>query len=240
MIREHFEIKQTAVTIISERDHIGTAKDAIFDARSQIEDKIAQDPYFAITYEPYAASPDDGIVVKKMCSSSFPASVGPMAAVAGAVAEYAVMKMRDAGAEYAIVDNGGDIALICDRDIYIGMYAGTEHERLSLRIPPTNDILGICSSSASVGPSVSFGRSDISTVISDDVSLADACATALGNLIKGRKGMEEHLETICEIDGIIGCLAYCDGMIGMCGDVPELVNCGKNDEIVTKLMFGRQ
>ena len=237
MIREHFEIKQTAVTIISERKFIRVAKEAIFDARSQIEKKILRDPFFGITYEPYAASDGDDIVIRRMCSSSLSASVGPMAAVAGAIAKYAVQKMKDNGAEYAIVDNGGDIALICDRDVRIGMYANVNGEQLSLKIPPTCEIIGICSSSASIGPSVSFGRSDISTVISNDVSLADACATALGNMISGRDNMEEHLETICKIEGITGCLAYCDGMLGMCGDVPELVSCGTNDHIITKLFY---
>jgi ApbE superfamily uncharacterized protein (UPF0280 family) len=173
-----------------------------------------------------------------MCGASLPASVGPMAAVAGAIAEYAVLKMREAGAGYAIVDNGGDIAMISDREVIIGMYADVKGERLSLRIPPTDGILGICSSSGSVGPSVSFGRSDISTVISNDVALADACATRLGNLIKGCDGMDGPLEDVCNIDGVVGCLAYCGGMMAMCGDVPELVMSGSNDHIITKVLLG--
>ncbi|MDR0778898.1 MAG: UPF0280 family protein [Methanomassiliicoccaceae archaeon] len=237
MIREHFEVGQTAVTIISERDFIQAAKEAIFDARSQIEMKIAKDPFFRTTYEPYDASPDDGIVVKRMCDASSLASVGPMAAVAGAIAEYAVERMVLCGSRYAIVDNGGDIAMISDKEVLVGMYMDVNGQRLSLKVPPTGRILGICSSSASVGPSVSLGRSDISTVISKDVSLADACATTLGNLVKGRDGMAEHLETVCEIDGIIGCLAYCDGMLGICGDVPELVRTDADDDIITKVLF---
>jgi len=237
MIREHFELGQTAVTIISGSNYIKIAKDAIFDARSQIEFKIQRDSYFGTTYDAYKASNNDDVVVKRMCDASVSASVGPMAAVAGAIAEYAVQKMKDAGSEYAIIDNGGDIAMICDRIVNIGMYADINGQRLSLRIPPSSDIIGICSSSASVGPSVSLGRSDISTVISNDVSLADACATALGNLIEQRNGMEEHLETICKIDRVKGCLAYCDGMLGMCGDVPELIRSNENDDIITKLLF---
>jgi len=237
MIREHFEIGQTAVTMISEREYLRTAKNAVFEARSQIETKISQDPFFGMTYEPYAASPNDGCVVQRMCNASLAASVGPMAAVAGAIAEYAVEMMMDAGSTYAIVDNGGDIAMISDRDVHIGMYADVGGERLSLRIPPTDRILGICSSSGSVGPSVSFGRSDISTVISHDVTLADACATALGNMIKKGDNMERPLEEVCGIGGVVGCLSYCNGMLAMCGDVPELVSCEKNDHIITKILF---
>ena len=239
MIREHFEIRQTAVTILSDKEYIKVAKDAIFDARSQIESKIMQDPYFQTTYEPYTASPNDGYVVKRMCAASQAAAVGPMAAVAGAIAEHAVMRMREAGSVYAVVDNGGDIALASDRDVLIGMYADVNGYRLSLRIPPTDRILGICSSSASVGPSVSLGRSDISTVISGDVSLADACATALGNLVKERNNIEEHLEKICSIDNVTGCLAYCDDVLAMCGDVPELVRSDAKDDIITRILFGQ-
>ncbi len=237
MIREHFEIAETAVTVISEPEYIRIAKDAVFEARSQVERKIALDPYFKITYEPYPASKDDGYVVERMCNASLKASVGPMAAVAGAIAEYAVKKMAEAGAKYAVVDNGGDIALISDREVLIGMYADINNQRLSLKMPPADRIIGICSSSASVGPSVSFGRSDISTVISRDVSLADACATALGNMIKDNENMAEHLEKICGIDGVEGCLAYCGGSLGMCGNVPEIVGSRPKDEIITRIMF---
>jgi ApbE superfamily uncharacterized protein (UPF0280 family) len=238
MIREHFEIGQTAVTIISEHKFIQTAKDAIFDARSQIERKIAADPFFKTTYEPFDASPDDGIVVKRMCDASSSAAVGPMAAVAGAIAEYAVEKMVSCGSAYAIVDNGGDIAMMCDREVLVGMYMDVSGQRLSLKVPPAGRIIGICSSSASVGPSVSLGRSDISLVISHNVTLADACATTLGNLINGGENMTEHLETVCGIDGVLGCLAYCDGMLGICGDVPELVRTEADDDIITRILFG--
>ena len=237
MIREHFEIGETAVTIISERRYIKIAKDAIFEARSQIISKIAHDPFFRTTYYPYGSSPNDGCVVKRMCDASKAANVGPMAAVAGAVAEYAVKKMKDAGSKYAIVDNGGDIALMTDRDVCVGMYADVNGERLSLRMPATGRIVGVCSSSASVGPSVSLGRTEISTVISNNVTLADACATMLGNLVRGRSNMEKALEEVCSVNGVTGCLAYCDGMLAMCGDVPELVRSDANDDIITKILF---
>jgi len=159
-----------------------------------------------------------------------------MASVAGAIAEYAVEKMVSAGAAYAIVDNGGDIALVTDRAVNIGMYADVNGKWLSMKIMPTERILGICSSSASVGPSVSFGGSDISTVISEDVSLADACATALGNAVN-ENDMIEPLEHVCGIDGVIGCLAYCSGMLSMCGDVPELVMSETDDRVVTKILL---
>ena len=238
MIREHFEAGQTAVTIIAEPEYIKIAKDAVFDARSQIESKISGDPFFKTTYEAYEASKNDGIVVKRMCSASVKASVGPMAAVAGAIAEYAVEKMIAAGSKYAVVDNGGDIALFTDRESVVGLYANVNGKRLSLRIPETKKIVGICSSSASVGPSVSLGGSEISTVISDDVALADACATLLGNLVKGNDDLAGSLETVCGIEGVTGCLAYCGGKMAMCGNIPELITSEASDDLITKIRYG--
>jgi len=236
IVRHHFEVEQTAVTVLAGSGYIKIAKDAIFDARSQIISKISADPFFGTTYEPYTPSPNDECVVKRMCIASLAASVGPMAAVAGAIAEYAVERMVSAGAEYAVVDNGGDIALVSDRIVNIGMYVNVNGKGLSLKIMPTARILGICSSSASVGPSVSFGGSDISTVISNDVSLADACATALGNAVNA-DNIKEPLEHTCGIDGVIGCLSYCNGMLSVCGDVPEMVTCETDDLVITKMLF---
>jgi hypothetical protein len=51
-------------------------------------------------------------------------------------------------------------------------------------VPPQEEILGICTSSATVGPSVSFGTADAVTIFARDVALADAWATAICNEIR--------------------------------------------------------
>jgi len=108
-----------------------------------------------------------------------------MAAVAGAIAWAGVEAMVEAGASFGLVDNGGDIALVSDREVKIGVFAGASplSGRIAFLLPPQEGILGICTSSATVGPSISFGIADAVTVFSPDVACADAWATAICNQI---------------------------------------------------------
>jgi ApbE superfamily uncharacterized protein (UPF0280 family) len=241
MIREHFEVGETAVTILADRQNlIGVAKQAIFEARDILTAKIASDPFFKTTYEPYMVCDDDDPLIIRMCADSSLANVGPMAGVAGAVAVNAVESMEAAGAEFAVVENGGDIAILTDRPISVGLNAGDEKFKgLALSINPTHGITGICSSSGKIGPSVSLGVSGICTVFSDDVILADECATAFGNLIKrgGRQEMQESAEKIGSIKGVKGCLACCNGLMAVFGDIPRFVNADFDPSSASRIQF---
>lgn len=234
--REHFEFKETAVTIITDDSFMSIAKDAIFDARAIIESKIMDDPFFGSTFDPYEASNEDHDLIKRMCNASRTANVGPMAAVAGAVATYAVEALVNAGSAHSIVENGGDVAMITDRDVTIGLFTGDpELNNVALNIPPTKGILGICSSSGKIGPSISFGSSDICTVISKNVILADAAATALGNLVK--EDMRNATEHIGNLEGIDGCIVCRNGKMAMVGDIPELVERISPSNNITRIIY---
>lgn len=239
-MRAHFEIGETAVTVISDEGYIGIAEQAVFDAREIILRKISEDIFFRTTYDPYPVSKDDDELIQRMCQASIVAGVGPMAGVAGAVAVHAVERMADEGAEYAIVENGGDIAMKIDRDVTVGVFQDDERFRdLAFRVPKRDGIFGICSSSAKVGPSVSFGGTSISTVFSDDVILADACATALGNLIRdgGQEEMSSALETIGSKDGVSGCVSISNGLMAMFGSVPELIRADHGEVTASGIIF---
>ena len=124
-----------------------------------------------------------------MIETSAIIGVGPMACVAGAIAGFAVQAMIDAGATYAIVDNGGDICILNDEPAVVGIYAGSSPFRdIALEIPARSSPLGICTSSGTVGPSISFGCADAATVISEDVALQmllrrSKCQQANGSLM---------------------------------------------------------
>ncbi len=183
MIRHHFRYRQTITTLLAEEhDHIDAAIDGMLEAREGIERCIEQDPFFALTYSP-CPPPIQDRWVGRMCAAAMRADVGPMAAVAGTIAWAGMEAMQREGAVYGVIDNGGDIALVCDRIVTVGIYSGAESgsTQWAFRIPPRDRILGICTSSATVGPSVSFGRADAVTVFAEDVSLADAWATSLCN-----------------------------------------------------------
>jgi ApbE superfamily uncharacterized protein (UPF0280 family) len=181
-MREHFQLKETIVTIVADKEsHISKAKESIRLNRKVLERFIAFDPFFRSTLEPYDCPENAPEVVKRMIVAGNSMGIGPMSAVAGTIAAMAVESMVDAGATFAIVDNGGDIALINDRPVIIGVYAGTSPVKdLGFRVTVHDHITGICTSSGTVGPSISFGMADAAIVFSDDVSLADAAATALG------------------------------------------------------------
>jgi len=239
IMRVHFEVGETAVTVVSDKEYIDVAEEAIFEAREIIQKKIAEDWFFGTTYDPYPSKKDDELI-ERMCQASLMAGVGPMAGVAGAVAFYAVKKMKEAGAKFAIVENGGDIALLIDRDITVGIFQNDERFKgLALSIPKREGIFGICSSSGAIGPSVSLGNTGISTVFSDDVILADACATALGNMIKdgSEEEMSSAVERIGRIDCVKGCLCIANGKMAMFGEVPQLVKADNNVEASSIIFF---
>ncbi|MDW5563101.1 MAG: UPF0280 family protein [Methanomassiliicoccus sp.] len=239
MNRRHFEVGETAVTIVAEDEFFGTAQESIFRSREVLQRFIRRDPLFQMTLEPYPCPEEAPPLIARMCASAVKAGVGPMAAVAGAVAERAVLDMQAAGATQAIVDNGGDIALLLDRETSIGLYAGDLVKGIGFLCPPRAGVFGICTSSATIGPSLSFGISDAATVISADVTLADACATRLGNLLtSGEDGaMCTALDDVCSIPGIEGAVAVVGEKVAMKGRLPHLTRVTVPPGKVAKIEF---
>ena len=169
ILREHFQLKETIVTIFArESRHIDAARESIREQRAYLENFIRKDPFFQITLEPYDLVQDEAPrIVKQMIEKSAVFGIGPMAAVAGAIAGFAVQAMMDEGATYAVVDNGGDICILNDQPIVVGIYAGSSPIRdLAFQLAERRKPLGICTSSGSVGPSISFGCADAAVVIS--------------------------------------------------------------------------
>ncbi|MDK2915477.1 MAG: uncharacterized protein PWR25_34 [Euryarchaeota archaeon] len=232
MIREHFEFRQTITTILADDPrHIEAAKSGILAARQEVERQIAGDPYFSATLEPYTPK-NPARVPASMARAAAAAGVGPMAAVAGAIARAGVEAMVGAGAAFGLVDNGGDIALVSDREVTIGIYAGASplSGRFAFRVPPTEEILGICTSSATVGPSISFGIADAVTVVSHDVAAADAWATAICNRITVDD--TSVLDTLSGT-GILGVLAVIDEAVIRWGELPPIVRARVDERLIT-------
>ncbi len=237
MRRWHFEVGETAVTILGDEEFLPVAKESIYRSRDVIERYIRRDPMFGVTLEPYEPEADAPPLIARMCDAAAMAGVGPMASVAGAIAERAVMDMRDAGAEQAVVDNGGDIAFLLKEEVTVALYAGDGLQGLGFRILPRDGIFGLCTSSATIGPSISFGIADAATVISENVALADACATCLGNLVTDHTDevMSSAVGRIASLPGVEGALALAGGRIALKGRVPELVRAFADRSKITKV-----
>ncbi len=218
--------KDTIAAIIAEKKYFPIAEAALKDQRRILDAYIETDPEFRTALGPYPVPADAPRIVRRMSEAASRAGVGPMAAVAGAVAETALQAMAEAGAVHALVDNGGDIALLLDRPVTVGIFTGPSAVRnIGFRIEPRPGIFGICTSSGTVGHSLSFGKADAATAISADVALADAVATALGNSIKdeNEEGLRDTLAALGRIEGVEGLLAVIGKSMAVWGDLPELV-----------------
>jgi ApbE superfamily uncharacterized protein (UPF0280 family) len=202
--------------------------------RRMVEMYIARHPAFGSSLAPLAADADAPPIVRWMAEKAELAGVGPMAAVAGAIAELAARAALGQGAEEAIVENGGDIFLSSARPVTVGLFAGANalSGKLAFLVEPSLMPLSVCSSSSLMGHSLSLGRCDLATVAAKDAALADAAATRACNLVRTEGDVAEALERVVSIPGVSGVLIVKADKIGMAGDLPELIRrSGRNDEV---------
>jgi ApbE superfamily uncharacterized protein (UPF0280 family) len=193
--------------------------------RRILEGYIRVHPHYAASLEPVPTPEDAPEIVGWMAEQAAAVGVGPMASVAGAIAETAVRAALRREAAYAVVENGGDIFLHVREPIHIGLFTGRTplSDRLALRIKPEDTPIAVCSSSSRMGHSLSLGDCDLATVVAEDAALADAAATRAGNLVKEEADIPEALDSIMSVPGIRGLLIVKNDKIGMAGDLPELV-----------------
>lgn len=212
-------VEETDLLIRARTDLAGPATDAVRACRAQIEDYIARDPDFATTLEPHpvTGAPD---IVRKMADAGRAAGVGPMAAVAGAVAQFVGEELRTHSPE-VIVENGGDLYIDVAKQIRVGMYAGKSPftGRLALLIAPEKTPMGMCTSSGTVGHSLSFGEADAVTVISRSAAVADAYATAYANKINAPGDVDAVLALGEAAPDVLGLLVIIGATLGSWGDI---------------------
>lgn len=236
-MKTRFQLKETVVTIISDAPYVETIRQAIVEHRRQLEQYITFDPFFRVTMEPYPLPEDGPEIVKRLILAGNAVGVGPMAAVAGSIAELAVEAALDKGAKHVVVDNGGDIALFTDRPVLVGIYAGESAvKNLTFQMEAQESIIGICTSSGKIGHSISFGNTDAATVVSKSASLADATATALGNAVldDSKKDIEKAFDVIDGVDDIEGALIIKGDHIGLWGKLPKMVKVPVNPDFITR------
>lgn len=225
MERRLIHIKETIATVLAEESFIPAAEAEIARQRSALEEYLGRNPAFRDSLVPLGVPVDAPPIARRMAAAAARMGVGPMAAVAGAIAAAALEAMRTEGADQAVVDNGGDIALIAARPATIGIFAGPSPIRdIGFRVGPRPEPLGICASSGTVGHSLSFGRADAAVVVAPDPVLADAAATALGNAVTANDpALVADAMARLMTDGIEGMLVIIEDTLAVCGRVPEIV-----------------
>jgi len=188
-------IRESDLMVRARRDLRHKAEELLREARSQIETEIARRPEFLESLSPLPMPAKPVAVVRDMIEASRAFGVGPMAAVAGAVARFVGEGLLSDSPE-VIVENGGDIFLQMDRPVEMGLYAGEGSpftRELKLRVDPRGGPLGVCTSSGTVGHSLSFGKADAVVTVAESAALADAAATAICNRIQNADDIEKAL-----------------------------------------------
>jgi hypothetical protein len=217
-----FEVRiaESDLLISADRPLHDLAERALRLARGLLQRYLAQDPEFEKALRPREAIRPAPPIVLAMAEAARACDVGPMAAVAGAVAD-AVGEALLAESRQVIVENGGDLFLYTMRPRVAAIYAGASplSGKLGLRVSQLDRPLGLCTSSGTVGPSLSFGKADAAIVLAESAALADAAATALGNRVKTAEDIEPALETVSKIPGIYGLAAIVGEHLGAWGEM---------------------
>jgi ApbE superfamily uncharacterized protein (UPF0280 family) len=188
--------------------------------RRQLEGYINLNPDFQTSLKPVRVPERAPAIIQQMAGAGLKAGVGPMAAVAGAIAEDVGRELLAFTPEI-IVENGGDIFLRLRKGRVVGIYAGESPltGKIGLEIDASETPLGVCTSSGTVGHSLSYGKADAVVVLASDTALADAAATAIGNRIKKRGDINRALEFAQGIGGLKGAVVIIGSRVGAWGDI---------------------
>lgn len=193
----------------------------VADLWQKMEAYLKIDSAYGKSLAPYPPSVSAPEIFYRMSQASMKAGIGPMSAVAGAVAEHVARQLKkEFPYKEIIIENGGDIYAEFCRDLDVAIFAGASplSERVGFSIPASYSPLGICTSSGTVGPSLSFGSADAVMIICRDVLLADSYATAFGNMVKSTGDIDSLIETIGATDEILGAIIIKDDKMGITGE----------------------
>jgi hypothetical protein len=220
-------VKETDLFILAEKPLEQFALDSVLRHRGYLERFIQRHPDFATSLSPWMIREPMPGVVADMVSAALKAGVGPMAAVAGALAQRVGQDLL-AHSRQVIVENGGDVFVKVDAPVTVGIFAGSSplSLRIGIRVDAENTPQAVCTSSGTVGHSLSLGKADAVCVCSPDCALADAAATAIGNRVANAGDIPRGIEFGKGIGGVQGLLVVAGERMGAWGQL-ELVPLGK-------------
>ena len=224
-------VKETDLQILAPVDVTEAATHLTIQYRNQLENYLARLPAFIEALSPLVDDPSAPPMIREMLRAALVAGVGPMAAVAGVIGEYVgrgLLANVDCGE--VVVENGGDIFMKRHNDCTIAIYAGESplSYRIGVRVPAQSMPVGVCTSSGTVGHSLSLGQADSVTVISQSTALADAAATRLGNEVGKGGDVGPALKLAAKMPGLIGVVIVTGEELGAWGQV-ELVDIKNKD-----------
>ena len=230
LYEQGFVLKESRIHLKSDKkEAIAEALKDIKNHRKNLVGYIKKHPEFQHALKPITVPPEAPEIVQSMAEDAKKAEVGPMAAVAGALADFGMKAMLRTGAKIAIVEDGGEIAVTTDRPITVAVlssYPGLSG-KIGLCITKEDCSLGVATSSSKTGRVLSLGKADSVTVIATNASLADAAATAVCNAVAGENvgvSIQRGLERAKAIDGVLGVIIVREGQTGLWGKLPKLIS----------------
>lgn len=214
-------VRETDLHLLASVDVSTAARHLVIQYRNQLESYIQAHPVFLTSLKPVSLDPLAPPIIKEMLKAAQATGVGPMAAVAGAVAEFVGRDLLGRVVEEIMVENGGDIFLRRLKECVVAIFSGESplSNRIGIQVPVALMPLGICTSSGTVGHSLSFGQADAVTVIAASVCLADAAATRLGNEVQVGQPLAHALAVAKTIKGLAGVVIVRGDELGVWGEV---------------------
>ncbi len=213
-------VQETDLQILAQTELAGPARELVLEHRGYLEAFIRRHPEFMSTLAPWPLTGPAPGIVAEMVAAGAAAGVGPMAAVAGAIAAQVGQGLLAHSAE-VIVENGGDVFLKTRQAATVAVFAGASPLSLTVgvRVGGRDRPCGVCTSSGTVGPSLSFGKADAVCVVSDSCALADAAATAIGNRVQSGRDIPDAVEFGRGIRGVAGLAIIVGDRLGAWGEV---------------------
>ncbi len=213
-------VKETDLWILARRDLSPQARESVLNHRRSLETYLTQRPGFLESLTPLPPDPLAPPLVRAMLRAGQVAGTGPMAAVAGALAQAVGSELLELSPQ-VVVENGGDLFLAADRELTVGLWAGQSPLSgcLGIRVAPRSMPMCLACSSGTVGHSLSLGRADAAVVAARDGALADAAATALGNRVSRRDHLAPALEWVSTLPGVEGALVVLGDRLGAWGEM---------------------
>jgi ApbE superfamily uncharacterized protein (UPF0280 family) len=226
LLKRTFQFKESNCTIISDTEQgIKIAKSSIKRNYAILENYIKNHPKFLHTLKPIIVK-NGPKVIRFMVEASLKTDVGPMAAVAGVIADLAVIDMVNNGCKVAVVEDGGEISAYSNQSIDIAFLAGNESLSKKMGFRLSQFPIGVATSSGRFSHAFSFGEAEAVTVFAINAGLADAAATAIANMIKGenaREIIQQGIDKGLSIEGIKGIFILYRDVVGKGGQIADLI-----------------
>jgi ApbE superfamily uncharacterized protein (UPF0280 family) len=213
-------VQETDLSIYGRHLMKAAARELVLESRGIIEKYILQFPHFARTLSPWTINGPAPWMIRKMAEAGKNAGVGPMAAVAGVVAEHVGRGLLKESTD-VIVENGGDIFIRASQPVTVGILAGDSplSGKIGVRLSANTNTMAICTSSGLVGPSLSKGRAEAVSIVSRSCPLADAAATAVANHVQTKKDLQPAVDIARSISGVEGVVIIKGDAVALWGDL---------------------